>query len=323
MTSGEYDIYHKPVLFNECMEALRIKPDGLYVDCTTGGGGHSAGILGKLGEDGLLLCLDKDDEALAAAEEKLGQCITNGRYRLIKSDFSKLDEILKIENIDGVDGILADFGVSSYQLDANVRGFGYMRNGPLDMRMDQSAALTAFIVVNSYSQAQLEKIISDYGEERYSGRIAGSICRSREKSPIDSTARLAEIIADAMPGKAKREHQHPAKRTFQAIRIEVNHELDSIKRLLEIIPGALKPGGRFAAISFHSLEDRLVKEAFKRYENPCTCPKDFPMCVCGAQPKGFSVTRKPVTATDSETEFNPRARSAKLRIFETKGTGGK
>ncbi|MHB8963191.1 MAG: 16S rRNA (cytosine(1402)-N(4))-methyltransferase RsmH [Saccharofermentanales bacterium] len=323
MTSGEYSIYHRPVLFNECMEALAIKPDGVYVDCTTGGGGHSAGILEKLGKGGLLICLDKDDEALAAAREKLSHCTSEGSYRLIKSDFSKLDEILNKENIDGADGILADFGVSSYQLDANKRGFGYMRNGPLDMRMDQRAALTAETVVNTYPQARLEKIISDYGEERYAGRIANAICKSREKAPIDSTTRLAEIIAEAMPGAARREHQHPAKRTFQAIRIEVNHELESIMRLLEIIPAVLKPGGRFAAISFHSLEDRLVKDAFRNYENPCTCPKDFPMCVCGAQPSGFSVTKKPIIAADNETELNPRARSAKLRIFETKRTGGR
>ena len=323
MTSGEYSIYHRPVLFTECMEALDIKPDGVYVDCTTGGGGHSAGILEKLGKGGLLICLDKDGEALAAAEEKLGHCTSEGSYRLIRSDFAKLDEILKEENINGADGILADFGVSSYQLDANKRGFGYMRNGPLDMRMDQSAALTAEIVVNSYPQARLEKIISDYGEERYAGRIATAICKSREKALIDSTARLAEIIADAMPGAARREHQHPAKRTFQAIRIEVNQELESIRQLLEIIPAVLKPGGRFAAISFHSLEDRLVKDAFRNYENPCTCPKDFPMCVCGEQPRGHSITRKPIMAADNETEFNPRARSAKLRIFETKGKGGR
>jgi 16S rRNA (cytosine1402-N4)-methyltransferase len=316
MTSGEYSLYHRPVLFTECLDALRIRPDGIYVDCTTGGGGHSSGILGQLGEGGLLIALDKDEEALAAAGEKLRLCGGKGAYRLIKSDFAQLDDVLKNEGIERVDGVLADFGVSSYQLDANKRGFGYMRNGPLDMRMDQQAALTASTVVNTYSQAQLEKILGEYGEERYAGRIAGAICRQREKAPIDSTARLSEIIAAAMPGKAKKEQQHPAKRSFQAIRIEVNHELDSIHRLLEIVPDRMNHHGRFAVISFHSLEDRLVKEAFKRYEFPCTCPKDFPMCVCGATPKGSSVTRKPITAGDGENEFNPRARSAKLRVFE-------
>ena len=316
MTSGEYSLYHRPVLFSECMDALRIRPDGIYVDCTAGGGGHSAGILEQLGEGGLLIALDKDEEALAEAGEKLRRCTSKGEFRLVKSDFAQLDEVLKNGSVDRVDGILADFGVSSHQLDANKRGFGYMRNGPLDMRMDQQASLTASVVVNTYSQTQLEKILAEYGEERYAGRIASAICRQREKAPIDSTERLAGIIAAAMPGKAKKEQQHPAKRSFQAIRIEVNHELDSIRRLLEIVPGVMKDHGRFAVISFHSLEDRMVKEAFRRYEDPCTCPKDFPMCVCGASSRGRSVTRKPLTAGDGENEFNPRARSAKLRVFE-------
>ncbi len=323
MTSREFNIFHRPVLFDECMEALRILPGGVYVDCTAGGGGHSAGILDRLGEGGLLIGLDKDAQALEEADRKLSARPSKGRYKLIRSDFARLDKILEEEHLDGADGILADFGVSSFQLDENRRGFGYMSDGPLDMRMDQGSELTARTVVNTYPKERLEQIIREYGEERYAGRIAESICVRRERRPVDSTLDLAGIIIAAMPGSARKEPQHPAKRTFQAIRIEVNHELDSIRRLLDILPDILRPGGRFAAISFHSLEDRMVKESFKKYENPCTCPKDFPICVCGAQPAGTVLTRKPLTASFDEIDSNPRARSAKLRVFEAGMKGGR
>ncbi len=316
MTSRGFEYIHLPVLFEECMTGLDIREQGTYVDCTTGGGGHSSGILERLGEGGLLLCFDKDEEALAAADEKLSTCNAKASYRLIRSDFSHIKDCLEREGIKQVDGILADFGVSSYQLDENKRGFGYMQDGPLDMRMDATAALTAEIVVNSYPSQELERILFEYGEERYSRRIVSAICREREKQRITTTMRLSDIIRSAMPSQGKKEQQHPAKRTFQAIRIEVNHELDSISSLLDAIPDILAPKGRFAAISFHSLEDRLVKDAFKKYENPCTCPKNFPVCACNKKPIVRILTKKPITATPDELEKNPRARSAKLRVME-------
>lgn len=316
MTSKGFEFSHLPVLFQECIENLEIKQNGTYVDCTTGGGGHSLGILEKLGEGGRLLCLDKDEQALAAADERLSACRTKATYRMIKSDFAQVKDQMKRLGIDQADGVLADFGVSSYQLDENRRGFGYMQDGPLDMRMDTSAVLTAEEVVNTYPAGELERILFEYGEERYSRRIVSAICREREKQRIITTKRLSDIIRSAMPAQGKKEQQHPAKRAFQAIRIEVNHELDSISALLADIPDILAPNGRFAAISFHSLEDRLVKEAFKKYENPCTCPKNFPVCACNKKPTVKIITRKPIVASDEELESNPRARSAKLRVIE-------
>jgi len=316
MTSKVFEFNHMPVLFKECMANLEIKEQGIYVDCTTGGGGHSSGILERLGEGGLLLCFDKDEQALEAASLKLALCNTKASYRMIKSDFAQIKECLKNENIGLVDGILADFGVSSYQLDENKRGFGYMQDGPLDMRMDTTARLSAEIVVNTYSSGDLERILFEYGEERYSKRIVQAICREREKKRITTTSQLSDIIRFAMPSQGKKEQQHPAKRTFQAIRIEVNHELDSISALLDSIPEILAHKGRFAAISFHSLEDRLVKDSFKKYENPCTCPKNFPICACNKKPICKIITRKPITAGEEELETNPRARSAKLRVME-------
>ena len=316
MTSKEFEFNHQPVLFRECMENLEIKSNGTYVDCTTGGGGHSLGILEKLGEGGRLLCFDKDGQALAAAEKRLSKCITNATYQMVKSDFAQVKAQMKQMDIDQADGVLADFGVSSYQLDENRRGFGYMQDGPLDMRMDTTASLTAEEVVNTYPAGELERILFEYGEERYSRRIVSALCREREKQRITTTKRLSDIIRSAMPAQGKKEQQHPAKRVFQAIRIEVNHELDSISALLTDIPSILSPEGRFAAISFHSLEDRLVKEAFKKYENPCTCPKNFPVCACNRKPMVKIITRKPVTASEEELETNPRARSAKLRVIE-------
>ncbi|MDD2392451.1 MAG: 16S rRNA (cytosine(1402)-N(4))-methyltransferase RsmH [Eubacteriales bacterium] len=315
MTSGEFNIYHRPVMLEQVLDLLAVKSEGVYVDCTAGGGGHSAGIFEKLASGGLLICIDKDSRALEETQKRLKSIKSKAEFRLVKSDFSNIKDVLKKEDIDCVDGILADFGVSSHQLDENHRGFGYMRSGPLDMRMDTDASLTAAKVVNDYPREELERIIHEYGEERYSSRIAGAICKVRERRQITDTEDLAGIIASCLPSKARREHQHPAKRTFQAIRIEVNQELGSIAGLLSDFPDLLADQGRFAAISFHSLEDRMVKDAFRKLENPCVCPKDFPVCNCGKIPLGRSLTGKPVTADDEETEFNPRARSAKLRVF--------
>lgn len=316
MTSKEFKYSHQPVLFTESMEYLDIKEKGTYIDCTTGGGGHSSGILSRLGEGGLILCFDKDEQALEAAEKNLAKCKSKASYRLIKSDFADIAGYLENERIGKADGMIADFGVSSYQLDENKRGFGYMQDGPLDMRMDNTAALSAEKVVNSYSCNELERILFEYGEERYSRRIVSAICREREKQRISTTSQLADIIRNAMPSQSRKENQHPAKRTFQAIRIEVNHELESITALLDSVPQILTSRGRFVTISFHSLEDRLVKEAFKKYENPCICPKNLPVCGCNRKPICKILTKKPVVAGDEELENNPRARSAKLRAIE-------
>ncbi|MHB1484664.1 MAG: 16S rRNA (cytosine(1402)-N(4))-methyltransferase RsmH [Saccharofermentanales bacterium] len=316
MTSKEFKFNHRPVLFDESMEYLDVKSNGTYIDCTTGGGGHSSGILSRLGEGGLLLCFDKDEQALEAAKITLDKLTTKASYRFIKSDFAQIGQYLKNEGIQNVDGMIADFGVSSYQLDENNRGFGYMQDGPLDMRMDKSAALTAETVVNKYSSEELEKILFEFGEERYSKRIVSAIIKEREKQRITSTKQLADIIRNAMPSQSRKENQHPAKRTFQAIRIEVNHELDSISGLLESIPEILSSKGRFVAISFHSLEDRLVKDIFKKFEDPCICPKNLPVCGCNRKPVSRILTKKPVVAGEEELESNPRARSAKLRAIE-------
>ena len=313
-TQGEFS--HIPVLFNECIEALAIKPDGIYVDCTAGGGGHSSGIADKLGPKGLLISLDKDDEAIAVCEAKAKQKAKEGKtWKIVKSDFSEITSVLDELNIDSVDGILADLGVSSHQIDTASRGFSYAVDGPLDMRMDDKQKLTAYEVVNTYDQRKLEEIFRLYGEERYAGRIALGIVRDRQNKPFDSTLQLAKSIASYMPGKARYEDQHPARRCFQAIRIEVNHELDSVRTLLQEGPKRLSKGGRMAVISFHSLEDRIVKEEFRTLQDPCTCPKNLP-CVCGKVSIGKVLTRKPITASEEELKMNNRSHSAKLRIFE-------
>lgn len=309
------DFTHIPVLFEECINALNIKPDGIYVDCTAGGGGHSCGILEHLSSKGTLISFDKDDEALATCREK-ANLHPDKKWILVKSDFSRLPEVLEEMNIEKVDGILADLGVSSHQIDTAQRGFSYAVDGPLDMRMDETQKLSAYEVVNTYSQKELEDIFRLYGEERYSGRIASGIVRDRRENPFTSTLQLAASVASYMPGKARYEDQHPARRVFQAIRIEVNHELDSVRRLLQEGPDFLNDGGRMAVISFHSLEDRIVKEEFRIHESPCTCPKDFPMCVCGKVSKGKILTKKPITATKEELKYNFRSHSAKLRVFE-------
>lgn len=310
---------HVPVLFDECMDGLKIKKDGIYVDCTAGGGGHSSGIVSRLGAEGKLISLDKDDEALATCEARRKEIKDGGEWILVKSDFADLSDVLSELNIDKVDGILADLGVSSHQIDTPERGFSYGKDGPLDMRMDRSRSLSAAVVVNSYSKEALEKIFRLYGEERYAGRIADGIVRSRSVKPFETTLELASKIGSFIPGKARGEDQHPARRVFQALRIEVNGELDGLEKLLEAGGKALSDGGRFCVISFHSLEDRIVKETFRRYEDPCTCPREFPVCVCGKKPLGKVLTKKPITASAAEVESNSRAHCCKLRVFERNG----
>ena len=304
---------HVPVLFNEVMEALDIKPDGIYVDGTVGGGGHSSGICRRLTEGGMLVAVDRDREALAAAEKRLEEYSCEKRF--VHANYSDVDAIAEAAG-GKVQGILLDLGVSSYQLDNPERGFSYMHDAPLDMRMDESDRLTAYDIVNGYGRDELTRMIRDYGEERWASRIAEFIVKERAESPIETTGRLTEIIKAAIPARARRTGPHPAKRTFQAIRIEVNDELGHLKEAVEKLPDLLGSGGRIAIITFHSLEDRIVKAEFERRLDPCTCPKDFPVCVCGKVADVKRVTRKPIAPSEEETETNPRARSAKLRVLE-------
>ena len=304
---------HVPVLFDEVMTALDIKENGIYIDGTVGGGGHSSGICERLGEGGTLIAVDRDEEALKAASSRLEgyKC----QKRFVHANYSDVDAIAEAAG-GSVQGILLDLGVSSYQLDNPERGFSYMHDAPLDMRMDESDRLTAYDVVNGYSEKDLARIIRDYGEERWAARIAQFIAKERKEAAIDSTARLTEIIKAAIPASARRSGPHPAKRTFQAIRIEVNDELGHLREAVERLPDLLGSGGRIAIITFHSLEDRIVKTEFERRLDPCTCPPEFPVCVCGKVADVKRVTRKPIIPTDEETESNPRARSAKLRVLE-------
>ena len=314
--SRDSEFVHRPVLFEECMNALSIKRGGIYVDCTAGGGGHSLGILSRLDKEGTLISLDKDDRALDECERLMRNTSFEGKWILRKSDFSRIEDVLDDLGIPKIDGALADLGVSSHQLDTDERGFSYGKDGPLDMRMDDKQELSALRVVNEYEPERLIRILREYGEERFAGRIVGAIEAKRRAKRIETTGELARLVAGAMPSKSKKEDQHPARRTFQAIRIEVNNELSSVSALLEAVPKRMKEFGRFAVISFHSLEDRLVKEAFRKYESPCTCPRDFPVCVCGRKTLGRSVTRKPILAGQEEIQMNKRAKSAKLRVFE-------
>ena len=304
---------HSPVLPEECMDALAVKPDGVYIDATLGGGGHSEAILNRL-TVGRLIGIDRDARAIHRAGERLkgfGERVT-----LLHGNFSELASMMAELGIESVSGVLFDFGVSSPQLDEAERGFSYTRDAPLDMRMDESQRLTAREFVNSVSEQELRRVLGEYGEERFAGRIARAIVREREREEIVSTLQLAEIIRSAQPPAARREAQHPAKRSFQAIRIAVNAELEAIEQALEQAIDILEPGGRLAAISFHSLEDRLVKNAIARREKGCTCPRDFPVCVCGFRQTLRSVGKNPVVPSDEECERNPRARSAKLRKAE-------
>jgi len=304
---------HKPVLLRECLDGLNIRPDGIYVDGTLGRAGHSREIAARL-TDGRLICIDRDQAALDAAPARLEGHMD--KVTLVHGNFSQVPAILAELGISGVDGMLFDLGVSSPQLDEAARGFSYLQDAPLDMRMDQSAALTAKDVVNTWSQEELKRILWQYGEERYSGLIAAAIVREREKAPIKTTLQLAELIRGAMPAKARKEKQHPAKRCFQAIRIAVNDELGEVERLLDGALEVLNPEGRLCIISFHSLEDRLVKTAYAEWAKGCTCPPEFPVCVCGKTPKVRLVGKKPIVSGEAELEENPRARSAKLRVAE-------
>ena len=304
---------HKPVLLRQCLEGLGIRPDGTYIDGTLGRAGHSLEIVKRL-TSGRLIAIDRDKAALDAAPARLEGYMD--KVTLVRGNFGDLTNILALLGVSGVDGMLFDLGVSSPQLDDGSRGFSYLQDAPLDMRMDQSAPLTARDVVNGWSQEELKRILWQYGEERYSGPIAAAIARAREQETIETTGQLAELIRNAMPAKARREKQHPAKRSFQAIRIAVNDELGEVERLLNGALDALNAGGRLAVISFHSLEDRLVKTAYAEWAKGCTCPPDFPVCVCGKTPKVKLIGKRPIVADDEELKHNPRARSAKLRVAE-------
>ncbi len=306
-------VRHVSVLLNECIENLNIRPDGLYVDGTLGLGGHSAEIAKRL-TTGLLIGIDRDETAIRRAGERLAPF--GERVKLVHGNFSDTAAILDSLGIEAVDGMLFDLGVSSPQLDEAERGFSYSQDAPLDMRMDASAGLTAWDVVNTWDEGRLNRILWDYGEERYARRITGAILRAREQKPIESTLELVEIIRSAMPAPALREKQHPAKRSFQAIRIAVNDELGAIAAMMETAPDKLRVGGRLCVISFHSLEDRIVKSGIAARENGCTCPREAPICTCGFVKTLRSVSRKPILPSEEEIEINPRSRSAKLRVAE-------
>jgi len=308
------EFLHRSVLLDECIEGLNIKPDGIYVDGTLGRAGHSREIVKRLSAGGRLICVDRDDAALEAAKVRLADWMD--RVTLVHSNFDRVGDILKELRLPGADGMLFDLGVSSPQLDDGARGFSYMADAPLDMRMDRSEGLTAADVVNTYGQDELRRILSQYGEERCAPQIAAAIVRRREERPIETTLELVDIIKSAMPAKALREKQHPAKRSFQAIRIAVNDELASVERMLKGAIPMLNKGGRLAVITFHSLEDRIVKVGMGEFAKGCTCPPDFPVCVCGKTPDVKLVNRKPILPTEQEIEENPRARSAKLRVCE-------
>ena len=307
------EFHHVSVLLWECIEALNIKPDGIYVDGTLGGAGHSSQIVKRL-ENGRLIGIDRDRVALKAAGERLTPYKEN--VTLVHSNFSEIKQVLQELGIEGVNGILLDLGVSSPQLDDGERGFSYMADAPLDMRMNRSDSLSAYEVVNQWSYDELKRILYDYGEERYAPRIAAAICNRREEKPIETTLELVDIIRGAMPPAALREKQHPAKRSFQAIRIAVNDELGSVEKVMRDAIDCLNPGGRLAIITFHSLEDRIVKNGMQDAAKGCTCPPSFPVCVCGKKPRVKLITRKPIVSGDEELEMNPRARSAKLRVCE-------
>lgn len=305
---------HVSVLLEECIEGLRIKPDGIYVDGTLGGAGHGCEVCRRLSEKGRFVGIDQDEDALRASAERLREF--GSRAAVVKSNYTYIKEVLKEQKIDGVDGILLDLGVSSYQLDTEERGFSYMADAPLDMRMDRSQQMTARDLVNGYEEEKLYQVIKVYGEERFARSIARNIVRRRKEKEIETTGELVDVIRHSMPAKAKNGKGHPAKRTFQAIRIELNRELEVLQDSLEDMVSVLNDGGRLCIITFHSLEDRIVKNQFRNMENPCTCPPDFPVCVCGKIPQGKVITRKPILPGEEEIKKNKRSKSAKLRIFE-------
>ncbi len=305
---------HKSVLLHETIDYLNIRPDGVYLDGTLGGGGHSSEILKRLGEKGRLIGIDQDRDAIEAATKKLA--VFGDRVTIVRENYEHFRSVLDAEGIEKVDGILLDLGVSSYQFDDAARGFSYRENAPLDMRMDDRTEMTAADIVNHYTESELYRVIRDYGEDPFAKNIAKHIVRAREQEPVVTTDQLVECIKQAIPAKIREKGGHPAKRTFQALRIELNRELQILQDSLSDMVDALAPGGRIAVITFHSLEDRIVKQTFRTAENPCICPPDFPVCVCGRKSRGTVVTKKPVTASEEELQDNPRAHSAKLRVFE-------
>lgn len=304
---------HKSILLSECIDNLNIKKDGIYVDGTLGGGGHSKAILEKLNNSGLLIGIDRDKDAINAAKKRLSEF---SNYKLVHDNNSNIIKILSDLNIKKIDGMLLDLGVSSYQLDEASRGFSYMHDAKLDMRMNREDEFSAYDVINTYKEEKLENIFKEYGEERYSKSIARNICKLRINKKIETTFELVDVIKSSMPKSALNEKQHPAKRVFQAIRIEVNEELTKLKKTIEDIVSVLNNKGRIAVITFHSLEDKIIKHTFEELEGRCTCPKGFPVCVCGFKSFGRVITKKPVTCSLKELEENSRARSAKLRVFE-------
>lgn len=305
---------HKSVLLNETIDGLNIKPDGIYVDGTLGGGGHAYEVCRRLGEKGSIIGIDQDAAAIETASARLkdfGEKVT-----IVRSNYCDMKSKLHELGIDKVDGIVLDLGVSSYQLDTAERGFSYREDAPLDMRMDTRQKMTARDIVNDYTEADLYRVIRDYGEDKFAKNIAKHIVQARAVKPVETTAELSEIIRASIPMKFQKKSGHPAKRTFQAIRIELNRELDVLRDSLDDMIDLLNPGGRLCIITFHSLEDRIVKSAFRKNENPCTCPPDFPVCVCGKKSKGSIITKKPILPSEEELEYNSRSKSAKLRIFE-------
>ena len=305
---------HRPVLLEETIEALNIRPDGIYLDGTIGGGGHSLEIVKRLTKGGRLIGMDQDEEAVRAASERLKDY--PDRFVIERDNYVNFRTVLEKQNVSKLDGILLDLGVSSHQFDDPARGFSYREDAPLDMRMDQRNPITAKDIVNGYSELELYRMIRDLGEDPFARNIAKHIAIAREKEPVETTFQLVSIIKEAIPARIREKGGHPAKQTFQALRIEVNRELEVLENSLTDMVDALKENGRIAVITFHSLEDRIVKQTFRTAENPCTCPPDFPVCVCGKKSKGRAVTRKPVTASSEELAENPRSRSAKLRVFE-------
>ena len=311
------DFHHLPVLLNECLDGLKIRPDGVYLDCTLGGAGHSSEILKRL-QTGTLIGIDRDADAIEAATARLAETESPARFVALRGNFHDAPALLRDAGLDGgLDGVLIDLGVSSHQLDVRERGFSYHDDAPLDMRMDQSQALSAREIVNTWSEDELNRILRDYAEEKWARQIARVICDRRRNAPIERTAQLVDIVDAAIPKKFRQgDGSHPARRTFQALRIAVNDELEPLEPALWALSGLLNPGGRLCVITFHSLEDRIVKNTFRNLADPCTCPKSFPVCVCGKKPTVKLVTRKPVTASAEELEQNPRSRSASLRIVE-------
>lgn len=307
------EFHHISVLLNECIDNLNIRPDGIYVDGTMGGGGHSLEIAKRL-TTGRLICIDQDPNAHEAAGKRLAEY--KDRITFVRDNFGNIKSILDSLGIEKIDGMLLDIGVSSHQLDEAERGFSYQQDAPLDMRMNPDRPFSAYDVVNGYDEDELDRVIFTYGEERWARRIAQFIVKEREAKPIETTGELVDIIKKAVPKGARKDGPHPAKRTFQAIRIEVNGELDVLQRAIDDVAARLAVGGRLCIITFHSLEDRIVKEAFRKQENPCICPPQFPVCVCGKKPLGRVITRKPTLPSKEELEENPRSRSAKLRVLE-------